>query len=522
MTEGPRLSELIASISLATDLGMGQPMEHALRTCLLSLGVARELGCSDQECQDVYYLALLRFAGCNAHAHEDALENGGDEIAVRAAIAPVLSGTGREQMGNLFRHLGEGLPAGTRARLIMRALAAGPNAARQTVVATCEVAQMMARRLGLGEGLVSALGYTFEHYNGKGMPTGAKDEEIPVSARISAAARDVDVFHRIGGWDLVEEVLRKRRGHAYDPAAVDGFLRCGKGLLEEIDRRPVWEAVIAADPSDSPYLSGARLEEALRCVGDFADLKCAFTRGHSTKVSELSLAAVKTLGLAETEAASVRGAALVQEVGKAGVPDGILDKSNPLSPGDWERVRMHTYLTERVLARTPALADVAALASAHHERLDGSGYHKGAKGGQIPTGALVLAAADEYVAMTSVRPWRNAHSPAEAVELMRREIAEGKLAQAATEAVLEAAGQKVVTRRRTWSAGLSDREVEVLRLISLGQSNRQVADQLLISPKTVGRHIENIYAKIGVSTRAGAALFALQNDLVSPTTSPGP
>jgi HD-GYP domain-containing protein (c-di-GMP phosphodiesterase class II)/DNA-binding CsgD family transcriptional regulator len=516
MTERPRLSELIASISLATDLGMGQPMEHALRTCLLSLGVARELGCPDQECQDVYYLALLRFAGCNAHAHEDALESGGDEIALRAAIAPVLSGTGREQMGNLFRHLGEGLPARARARIIARALAAGSNAARQTVMATCEVAQMMARRLGLGEALVSALGYTFEHYNGKGMPNGAKDEQIPLSARISTAARDIDVFHRIGGWDLVEEVLRQRRGRSYDPAVVNGFLSCGKKLLEEIESRPVWDAVIAADPSASPYLSDARLDKAFRCVGDFADLKCAFTRGHSTRVSELSLAAVKTLGLSETEATSARGAALVQEIGKAGVPDGILDKSTPLSPTDWERVRLHTYLTERVLARTPALADIAALASAHHERLDGSGYHKAAKGWQIPTGARVLAAADEYVAMTTVRPWRGAHSPAEAADLMRGEAAAGKLDAPATEAVLQAAGQTMVTRRRTWPAELSDREVEVLRLISLGNSNRQVAERLVISPKTVGRHIENIYAKIGVSTRAGAALFALQNDLVSP------
>jgi HD-GYP domain-containing protein (c-di-GMP phosphodiesterase class II) len=515
MTEGVRLSELLASLSLATDLGMGQPMEQALRTCLLSHGIARELGCSDQECEDVYYLALLRFAGCNAHAHEDALENGGNEIALRAALAPVLGGGGMEAMGHYLRHLGKGLPARTRARLIVGALAAGPGAQREIITATCEVAQMMARRLGLGEGLVSALGYTFEHYNGKGMPKGAKDEQIPMSARISAVARDCDVLNRIGGWELVEETLKHRRGRAYDPHVADRFLKEGKRLLGEIDSEPAWDAVIASDPSDVPLLTGPRLDEALRCVGDFADLKCAFTRGHSVRVAELSAAAANTLGLNSAEAGSVRGAAEVQEIGKTGTPNGILEKPGPLTTNEWERVRLHPYLTERVLARCAALADLAALASAHHERLDGSGYHKGAKGAQIPTGARVLAAADAYVAMTRVRPWRPAHSAAAAAGLMRQEVTDGKLDGTAAEAVLSAAGQAAPSRRRSWPAGLSDREVEVLRLISLGGSNRDMAKQLVISPKTVGRHIENIYAKIGVSTRAAATLFAVQHDLLS-------
>ena len=211
----------------------------------------------------------------------------------------------------------------------------------------------------------------------------------------------------------------------------------------------------------------------------------------------------------------VRAAALVQEIGKTGTPNGILEKPGPLSSNEWERIRLHTYLTERILARSGALAGVAALASAHHERLDGSGYHKGAKGGQISRGPRVLAAADAYVAMTCARPWRPALSPSETADRLKLEVAGGRLDHAATEAVLSAAGQATQTRRGTWPAGLSDREVEVLRLISTGNSNRAVAKQLVISPKTVGRHVENIYAKIGVSSRAAATLFAVQHDLVS-------
>ena len=514
MTEGVRLSELLASLSLATDIGMGQPMEQALRTCLLSLGIARGLGCSDGECEDVYYLALLRFSGCTAHAHEDAIENGGDEMALRGALAPILGAQGREAIGQYLRHLGEGLPAPTRARLIVAALTGGPRKQREIVASTCEVAQMMARRLGLGEGLVSALGYAFEHYNGKGMPRGAKDEEIPISARISAVARDCDVFYRVEGWDLAEEALKQRRGRAYDPRVTDAFLEEGRRLLGELEDRPVWDAVIAADPT-TISLTGPRLDEALRCIGDFADLKCSFTRGHSPKVVSLSEAAGAGMGLSAAEVAPVRAAAQVQEIGKTGTPNGILEKPNPLSPNEWERIRLHTYLTERILARSDALAEASALASAHHERLDGSGYHKGAKGGQIARGARVLATADAYVAMTSERPWRPARSPSEAADQMKKEVADGRLDHAAADAVLAAAGQATRSRRGTWPAGLSDREVEVLRLISRGNSNREVADLLVISPKTVGRHVENIYAKVGVSTRAGATMFAVQHDLVS-------
>lgn len=509
-----RLSELVASPSLATDIGMGQPMDHALRTCLLSVGIARELGLSKQECTDVYYLALLRFVGCNAHAHGDAEFSGGDEMAWRAGVAPVLTGEMQEFMAHMFKHLGEGLPVGARAKLVARALASGPKGAQETVASTCEVAQMLASRLGLGESLVSALGYTFEYWNGKGMPKRAKGEEIPLSVRIAAVARDVDVFNRIGVREVAEHILRKRRGRAYDPRVTEVFLEHAWKFLEKIDERSVWEEVIAADPSESPTLSGPRLDDALRCLADFADLKCAYSRGHSPKVSEFASAAARVLGLSASEIDVVRRAGLVQEIGKTGISNGILDKAAALTPSEWERVRLHPYLTERILARCEALSSVSALAGAHHERTDGSGYHRGSRGSQIPMGARILAVADAYRAMTIERPWRAAHSDEQTARLLRDEASKGRLDPEAFQAILAAVGQKVAPARRSWPAGLSDREVEVLRLISLGRSNREAAEKLVISPKTVGRHIENIYGKIGVSTRAGAAVFAMQHDLL--------
>lgn len=514
--QGVRLSELVASLSLATDVGMGQPMDHALRTCLLALGAARELGLSEEECREVYYLALLRFVGCNAHAQTDALESGGDEIAFRAGIAPILTGETTEFMAHLFRHLAEGSPRLTRAKLIAAALATGPGGARRTIKTTCEVAQMMARRLGLGETVVHALGFTFEYHNGKGMPNGVKGDEIPATTRVAIVARDVEVLPRIGGWALAEETLRKRRGRAYHPSVADAFLLQGQNLLAAIEERPAWEAVVEADPT-APYLTGERLDEVLRCFADFADLKSLFTRGHSPAVSQLASKAAESLGLSKPEIDAVRTAGLLQELGKTGVPNGILDKPGSLTSSEWERLRLNPYLTERIVSRSPSMSEVASLAGAHHERMNGSGYHRGSRGNDIPIGSRILAAADAYRAMTSERPYRPAFEPQDAGRTLREEAAAGRLDPRAVEGVLEAAGEGGgrPRSRHAWPAGLSDREVEVLRLISLGRSNREVADVLVISPKTVGRHVENIYAKIGVSTRPAAALFAMQHHLLA-------
>lgn len=507
-----RLSELVASLSLATDLGMGQPMDHALRTCLLSVEIAKQMGLNGQELQDVYYFPLLRFVGCNAHSSADATGGGGDEMAFRAMVAPVLTGEIQEFMGHMFKHLGEGLPAAKRAKLFAGMLVGGAKKGKETIETTCEVAQMMASRLGLGPSLVSALGYAFENFNGKGMPRGAGGEEIPLAARIGIVARDVEVFSRVGGPEVVIEILSKRRGRAYDPTVTDAFLEHGHRSMQRIDSYPVWEAVIAEDPSGSPWVSDQALDGVLLCFADFADLKCTFTRGHSRAVAELSAAAASSMDRQEGD--DVRAAALVQELGKTGISNGILDKPAALTASEFERVRLHPYLSERILARCSSLTSVSALASAHHERLDGSGYHKGSRGPQISLGARVLAAAESFTAMTSERPWREALKPERASDQLAAGVREGSLDPDAVDAVLAAAGEKTKGYRHSRPAGLSDREVEVLRLISTGRSNRQVAGQLVISPKTVGRHIENIYAKAGVSTRAAAALFAVENGLL--------
>jgi HD-GYP domain-containing protein (c-di-GMP phosphodiesterase class II) len=195
------------------------------------------------------------------------------------------------------------------------------------------------------------------------------------------------------------------------------------------------------------------------------------------------------------------------------VPNGVWDKPGALSGGEWERVRLHPYYTERVLERSPPLAPLAALAGSHHERLDGSGYHRGAMAAQLGVGARLLAAADAYDAMTHDRPHRLAMPPAAARTELGDIVRAGALEKRAVDAVLEAAGAASLEVHQGHPAGLSDREVEVLRLIARGRTNKEIAKALQITEKTAGHHVEHIYAKAGVSTRVGAALFAMRHDL---------
>jgi DNA-binding CsgD family transcriptional regulator len=200
------------------------------------------------------------------------------------------------------------------------------------------------------------------------------------------------------------------------------------------------------------------------------------------------------------------------------VPAGIWDRPGALGAADWERVHLHPYLTERTLARCTALAELARLAGSHHERLDGSGYHRGVQAGELDLPARLLAAADVVAAMGEARPHRSALELTEIARTAAAEVTAGRLDATAVDAALAVSGHPARVRHRSqhWPAGLSDREVEVLRLIARGSTNRQVAALLYLSEKTVGRHIENLYAKLGVSSRAAAALFAMEHHLLDP------
>ncbi len=503
---------MIAALSQVTDLGMGQPPEDAIRSCLLATALARRMDLSERDVGAVYYTTLLQHIGCTAYAHETAALFGGDDIAVRAGGAKIDAANPKEALPFLLFELRKGATPLGRARAVIAAISKGQKIDEELARSNCEVAVHMARRLGLGTGVQRGLNEIYERWDGKGNPRKLSGDDIALPARFAQVASQAVLFGRLGGSKLAVEMIRRRAGATLDPSIAEAFVRRGRELLAEVASVDASVAVIEIEPEPRRWIPEPRLDEVARAFADLVDLKSPFTHGHSVAVSELAEAAATNLNLTEDEVVCVRRAGLLHDLGRAGVPNGIWDKPGPLNASEWEQVRLHPYHSERILSCSTALAPLASLAGMHHERQDGSGYYRQATAAMIPNGARVLAAADAYQAMTQERAQRPALAPGAAAEQLSSEAAQGRLDAEAVRAVLEAAGHPPA--RLSWPAGLSDREVQVLRLVTRGYSNREMARLLWISPKTVGHHVQHIYAKIGVSTRAAAAMFAMEHDLI--------
>jgi HD-GYP domain-containing protein (c-di-GMP phosphodiesterase class II) len=506
-----RLAELVAALSLGVDLGFGQPMEHVLRQCLIALRLAERLGLEDEKRADVYYTALLVNVGCHSDAHEQA-KWFGDDIALR-------SGKYDHELGSVrgaaaaFRLLGSGNPPLHRFRVALEFMLAGHRDVDGMVREHARIARLLGEQLNLSMGVLASLASAYEQWNGKGWPGELKEDEVPLAARVAQLAEFSEVAHRVGGVEAAKELARGRAGKQFDPSLADLICSDAELIFAGLDGVGTWTAVIDAEPGLALVLSGEQFDEALLAIANFVDLKSPYTLGHAAAVAELVAAAGTRLGLPEAEVRTLRRAGLVHNFGRLGVSNAIWDKPGPLGAGEWERVRIHHYLTERMLHQSGALAPLAAIAVAFRERLDGSGYPRGLSGPAISPPARILAAADAYQAMREPRPSRPPRTPEEAASELRADVKAGRLDSDAVEAVLGAAGHRV-PRRRGGPAGLTPREVEVLRLLARGLSNKEMAARLVISPKTVASHVEHIYAKIDASTRATASLFAMQHGLL--------
>jgi putative nucleotidyltransferase with HDIG domain len=283
--------------------------------------------------------------------------------------------------------------------------------------------------------------------------------------------------------------------------------------LNRLQSEPAWDSVLAIEPAPVRFITGDEFDGVARRVADFVDMRSPFTVGHSSAVASLSASAALELGLPITDQTLLRHAGLLHDLGRCGVPASFWNKPEQLLQTEWERMKGHPSLTELVLARSNALGHLGTLAGLHHEHLDGSGY-RGIAAASLPLTARILATADTYQTKLELRPYRPALSPIRAAEALNERVGDGKFDGDVVSAVLAATGHRRERAPAPSPAGLSEREVEVLRLAVQGLTNRQIADLLVLSPKTVGHHIENIYSKIGVSTRVGATLFALNHGLI--------
>jgi HD-GYP domain-containing protein (c-di-GMP phosphodiesterase class II) len=510
------MAELCAATSLFTDLGTGQPTDHALRTCVVAMRLAERLQLDDEDRRTVYYATLLRFLGCTADQHQVAAEVGGDEIAFFAGSAPSVMGSSLEELRRMVGLVAPGQSLPRRARLLL-ALLSDPKGKDRLLAAHCEVAATLALGMGLDPPVVEALRAAYARWDGGGTPSTLEGEAIPVATRIAIVARDVELWSRDVDEDTAVEVVQARRAKAYDPSAVDAALDGSTGRLaashlaelRRIEGDP-WEVALGLEPGEPGVLDGSRLTSALAALGDLADLKAPEFSGHSRRTARLACRAATAEGV---DPELVERAALTHDVGVVAVPSGLWCAPRRFTASEWEQVRLHPMWTNRILARCRGLDRVGALAGSTHERLDGSGYPTGARGGA--EGWAVLAAADAFDEHCSPRSYRPAATPGDAADRLGALVEGGRLPHAAVAAVLDAAGEAppMVTVDRP--AGLTEREVDVLRLLARGRTNRQIATDLRISPKTVGAHVEHLYAKAGVRSRAAATLFAMQHDLIA-------
>ena len=507
-----RAAELVGALSLATDLGTGQPLEHALRTAVLAVRLGELAEASRGELADTYYVALLHASGCTSNGHEATLLFG-EDIEHRAAFF-LIDPADPEQVRSFYRtHVGPGRPAEVRERMIEAALS-NPTRARESFAAMCEVAQRFARWLELGPGVEAALEYVFARWDGKGVPREVGGEELPLPARLLHVARDYSLFLSAADPDDARTVLERRAGAAYDPRLAQLAVRHFDDVCAGLDDARMWEHALECEPFPQIRLSGDGIDAGFAAFAALTGLKSPWLREHSTRVAELAEAAAWRLGLPEETVARVRRAALAADLGRVGVSNAIWEKPGPLGFGEWERVRLHPHFTERAFAQSQALAPIGLLAGSHHERLDGSGYHRGLRGSGLDKARRILAASDCYTAMRAARPYRPALEPAAAEAELRREAEEGRLDADVVDAVLAAAGHRVPKRLRELPAGLTRRELEVLLALVLGNSNQTIADDLGISAKTVGHHVQHVYRKAGVSSRAAATVWAFEHDLV--------
>jgi HD-GYP domain-containing protein (c-di-GMP phosphodiesterase class II) len=507
--ESLRLVEPLAALSRMTDLARGRPDDEAMRACLLATELGRRLGLARPELVDIFYTALLRFIGCTATSHEYATTFGGDDIAVRRTGDLVDAARPREGIAYLFG-LSRGRPGMSRALRLAAALPKAKAAFREGARADCEVGALMARRISLSPGVERGVRDMFERWDGLGLPQGLRADAIALPARVAAVAYVAIMVDDSEGIAGATDLVRRWSGRALDPVVAGAFVRDAPELLAIATPDDPWAAVVGGEPGPGVQIRPADLDEIAATFGDAADLKAPFLAGHSSGVARLAAAAAETSGLLPDAARDVRRAGHLHDLGRAAIPSGIWEKSGRLTRAEWEQVRLHAYYGERILASTPVLANAARIAGLHQERVDGSGYHRGARGPVLDDAARLLAAADTYQALVSDRPHRAAFSP----EAAGREMGTMPLDRNAVAAVLAAAGQAVGRRRQEHPAGLTEREVEVLRLLVAGRSLREISGALFVSPSTAHTHVAHIYEKAGVSTRAGAAMFAMQHDLV--------
>jgi len=506
-----RRNEVVGVLSLATDFAIGQPLGYGLRSAIASVALARGMGLGEAVAAEAYYHGLLRYCGCTAETDKlNALF--GDEIAIRKDFSAIDPADGAEFVRVLMAHVGP-------ARADHPPLAHGDENFMNVVGATvgvfsahCEVAARIAARLGLPANVQRNLGQLYERWDGHGFPSHLSGEAIAPAVRVVLIVQDALALLDIMPMERATSVIAGRSSGPYDPAVVDAFVPLMPRLLAPVSDEAAWAAAMAFDAAEDAVLSGEDLDAASEVIADFIDLKSPLIAGHSRAVAALVDAAARVARTPEATRTEMRRAALWHDIGYIAIGGTARFDTAEGS----ERSRLHPYFAGRMVPRAPGLAPMGSIIAEHHERLDGSGFHRGVRASDLSANGRLLAVAEAYQNLVEDRPFRVTLSPAQAAARLREEVKRGALDGEAVTAVLEAVGQGRRGKKVPFVAGLTAREVDVLQRVARGGTTKEIGRDLGLSPKTVDNHIQSIYAKLDVRTRGGATLFAMEHGLLRP------
>ena len=497
------MAEFAALLAAAQDHALGQPPGSQLRAVALGQRLAAAIDVAPDEQADTWWTSAFRFLGCTGHAYDMAVVFG-DEIEMRSRAGRADFANPFDMLRLMLTQVGSDRSGAARLRSVLAVLAGGKKAAEMNFRTACEVAEVFAKRLRLDEPVLAALRTSFERWNGRGLPSGIKGEGIPRPMRVAQVSHEFEILARIEGLGRALEIIDARAGKAYEPMLARTVVREGAGWWDELEGADPWDAALEVSPP-CKTLTDVEIGDVLLVLADFADIKSPWIGGHSRGVAALVGAAC---------GAEAERAALVHDIGRVAVPNTVWDKGGYLTRDERDRAELHNVMTDQLLRRVPFTAELSPAATAAHERVDGSGYHRRVGGSNLGLIQRVIAAADSYQAMISERPHRPALPRETAASELRAMADAGRLDHDAVERVLAVAGHQRRARPAA-AAGLTAREAEVLRLLALGLTTREMAEQLAISAKTADHHIQHIYAKIGASTRGAAALFAIESGVLA-------
>ena len=421
-----KLSELIASLSYALDITEGQSPGHCLRCCWVAMHVGRPAGLSDAQLWELYYVVLLKDLGCSSNAARicemyltDDRNFKRDWMLVDDSLPKVL--------GFVLKHTGLKAGLAERFRNVMRIVRDGRELQDEFVATRCQRGAEIARLLRFPESVSSGIYSLDEHFNGNGKPERLKGEDIPLYSRIALMAQVVDVFHTESGRDSALKEVRARAGQWFDPRLVAAFeqVAASEDFWRTLAGPDVERAVtgLPAAALDQQYvLDDDYLDDIATAFGQVVDAKSPYTSGHSARVALYTDMIAESLGLSDERRRWLKRGALLHDVGKLGVSNSVLDKAGKLDPDEWEAVKQHAHYTEAILGSIGAFRELAAIAGAHHERLDGQGYPRGLSGDAISIETRIITTADIFDAITAERPYRGAIPIPQALEIMRKTV----------------------------------------------------------------------------------------------------